>query len=208
MTGSTEAQAAIAELHRLIEAGAPQPISDLLDRLPEDARIAAVRSLARGQQRKLWKVVDGFREVRIIDMVPSGTPDLTAVTHYGKNSLPMFRLFEKRFYRPGGQDPHKPTELGGANFQSIQLLTGPGYFVAVDSPKRPEVLVDYYRVPKVKPDDFFPIEENRSNRGGLVYGYMIDTLRRVSEHVTIGSAAKHGKDIGAYFMLCREAVAK
>jgi hypothetical protein len=200
MTGTE----AIAELHRLIEAGAPQPISDLLDKLAEPARLEAVRSLARGQQRKLWNAVDGFREVRLLDMVPASTPDLKAVRHYGKNSLPMFRLFEKRFYRPGGQDPSKPAELGGANFQSIQLLTGPGYFVAVDSPKRPEVLVDYYRVPKVKPDDFFPIEENRRNRGGLVYGYMIDTLRRVSEHVTIGSAAKHGKDIGAYFVLCRE----
>lgn len=200
MTGNE----AIAELHRLIEAGAPQPISDLLDKLQEPERLEAVRSLSRSTQRKLWNAVDGFREVRITDMVPPSTPDLKAVRHYGKNSLPMFRLFEKRFYRPGGQDPAHPVELGGANFQSIQLLTGPGYFVAVDSPKRPEVLVDYYRVPKVKPDDFFPIEENRRNRGGLVYGYMIDTLRRVSEHVTIGSAAKHGKDIGAYFVLCRE----
>ena len=196
---------AIAELHGRIEAGAPQPISDLLDSLDEPTRLAAVRSLSRSHQRKLWNAVDGFRSVRVIDMVPPHTPDLTAVRHYGKNSLPMFRLFEKRFYRPGGQDPSNPSELGGANFQSIQLLTGPGYFVAVDSPKRPEVLVDYYRVPKVKPDDFYPIEENRRNRGGLVYGYMIDTLRRVSEHVTIGSAAKHGKDIGAYFVLCREA---
>lgn len=201
----TDSSGAIAELRGRIEAGAPQPISDLLDGLDEPSRLAAVRSLGRGQQRKLWHAVDGFRSVRLVDMVPPGVPDLTAVRHYGKNSLPLFRLFEKRFYRPGGQDPSHPKELGGANFQSIQLLTGPGYFVAVDSPERPEVLIDYYRVPKVKPDDFFPIEENRRNRGGLVYGYMIDTLRRVSEHVTIGSAAKHGKDIGAYFVLCRDA---
>jgi len=201
----TESTQAIAELHARIEAGAPQPISDLLDGLGEPTRIAAVRSLSRAQQRKLWRAVDGFRSVRLLDMVPASTPDLSAVRHYGKKSLPLFLLFEKRFYRPTGLDPKSPSELGGANFQSIQLLTGPGYFVAVDSPDRPEVLVDYYRVPKVKPDDFLPIEENRRNRGGLVYGYMIDTLRRVSEHVTVGSAAKHGKDIGAYFVLCRQA---
>lgn len=195
---------ASAELQGKISAGKPQPISDFLDSLDEPTRLTAVRSLSRLQQRALWQVVDGFRPVRILDMVPASTPDLTAVRHYGKNSLLMFRLFEKRFYRPAGQDPAHPTELGGANFQSIQKLTGPGYFVAVDSPKRPEVLVDYYRVPTVKPDDFFPIEENRRNRGGLIYGYMIDTLRRVSEHVTIGRAAKHGKEIGAYFVLCRD----
>ena len=117
-----------------IEAGAPQPISDLLDSLDEPTRIAATRALDRPLQRKLWKAADGFREVRVLDMVPAETPDLTAVRHYGINSLPLFRLFEKRFYRPGGQDPAHPSELGGANFQSIQALTGPGYFVAVDSP--------------------------------------------------------------------------
>jgi hypothetical protein len=33
---------------------------------------------------------------------------------------------------------------------------------------------------------------------------MVDTLRRVSEHVTIGSAARGGKDLGSWFVLCRE----
>jgi hypothetical protein len=33
---------------------------------------------------------------------------------------------------------------------------------------------------------------------------MIDTVRGVSEHVTIGSAARKGKDIGSWFILCRE----
>ena len=35
--------------------------------------------------------------------------------------------------------------------------------------------------------------------------FMVDTLRRVSEHVTIGSAARKGKDMGSWFALCREA---
>jgi hypothetical protein len=205
MTGQADA---IAELQGRIAAGAPQPISDLLDSLDEPTRLAAVYSLDRPQQRALWRAADGFRPVRILDLVPAGTPDLTAVRHYGKNTLPMFRMFEKRFYRPSGQDAAHPKELGGANFQSLQPLTGPGYFVAYDSPSRPEVLVDYYRVPTEKPSDFFPIEENKRNRGGLVYGYMIDTLRRVSEHVTIGSAAKHGKDINSWFVLCREVGAR
>ena len=40
--------------------------------------------------------------------------------------------------------------------------------------------------------------------GRFVYGFMIDTLRRVSEHVTIGSAARKGRDMGSWFLLCRE----
>jgi hypothetical protein len=38
-----------------------------------------------------------------------------------------------------------------------------------------------------------------------VYGFMVDTLRGVSEHVTIGCAARKGKEIGSWFILCREA---
>jgi hypothetical protein len=37
-----------------------------------------------------------------------------------------------------------------------------------------------------------------------VYGWMSDAMRRVSEHVSIGSAARHGKSLGTYFVLCRE----
>jgi hypothetical protein len=51
------------------------------------------------------------------------------------------------------------------------------------------------------------VKVTRNERGlsRFVYGYMVDTLRRVSEHVTIGSAARNGKDIGSYFVLCRQA---
>ena len=49
--------------------------------------------------------------------------------------------------------------------------------------------------------------EPRPNDLGLsrfVYGFMVDTLRRVSEHVTIGSAARKGRDLGSWFVLVRE----
>ena len=48
------------------------------------------------------------------------------------------------------------------------------------------------------------IRSNERGLGRLVYGFMVDTLRRVSEHVTIGSAARKGKDLGSWFILCRE----
>jgi hypothetical protein len=66
------------------------------------------------------------------------------------------------------------------------------------------VWVDYTQLPEGHPDDWPEIRPNDQGISRFVYGYMIDTLRRVSEHVTIGSAARKGKDLGSWFVLCRE----
>ncbi len=73
------------------------------------------------------------------------------------------------------------------------------------SEERPEILVDYHHVPGVRPEGWPPIRPNDRGLSRFVYGFMIDTLRRVSEHVTIGSAARAGKDMGSWFVLSREA---
>ena len=77
----------------------------------------------------------------------------------------------------------------------------------LDTPaaERPEVLVDYNRVPPAHPDGWPAIRPNERGLSRFVYGYMIDTVRGVSEHVTIGSAARKGKDLSSWFVLCREA---
>jgi hypothetical protein len=84
----------------------------------------------------------------------------------------------------------------------MAVVTGPGYFVAV--PSRDEVLVDYRQVPPEHPGGWPDIKPNERGLSRFVYGFMVDTLRRVSEHVTIGSAARNGKDMGSWFLLCRE----
>src|SRR5260221_12184222 len=85
--------------------GEPQPkprhIADFLDGLSHEERVSAVRALGRDSQRKLWNVVDGFAELTLDDFVPRKTPLLTPVRHFGRNTLPAFTLFEKRFYRLG-----------------------------------------------------------------------------------------------------------
>ena len=182
----------------------PRRISDLLDGLEHERRVAAIRSLGRGAQRRLYSAVEAFREVRLEDLVPSGVGDMASVRHFGKNTLPAFTHFEKRFCRPSGSDARKPGRLYGFNFQSLAPLTGPGYFVAVEDPNRAEVLIDYTQLPEGHPDGWPEIRPNDRGISSLVYGQMIDTLRRVSEHVTIGSAAKKGKDLGSWFVLCRE----
>ncbi len=194
------------ELQGLLADSAPQAarIADLLDGLDHEERVLAVRSLGRSQQRRLYAAVDGFRPVHLADLVPPGVEDFTTVRHFGRNTLPAFTLFEKRFCRPQQADHEKPAELFGFNFQTLAPLTGPGYFVAHEDPGRPEVWIDYRRVPAEHPEGWPEIRPNERGLSRFVYGFMVDTLRRVSEHVTIGSAARKGRDIGSWFVLCRE----
>jgi hypothetical protein len=187
-------------LGRLIaeEKAPPRRIATFLDDLPSPQQIAAVRSLGRSQLQSLFRLVDGFGELTLEHLVPAHVAPYTPVRHFGRNSLLLFTHFEKRFYRT------ERNEVAGANFQTVSPLTGPGYFVARRDPKRPEILIDYERLPAQAPRGWPPIRNNETGVSRLVYGFMIDRLRRVSNHVCIGSASRHGRALGAYFILCRE----
>jgi len=182
----------------------PAEVARFLDDLDHPERVEAIRGTSRGDQRKLYQAVDRFGQVRLADLVAPRVGAFETVRHYGKNTLPAFTHFEKRFCRPPQADPQQPEELYGFNFQTMSPVTGPGYFVAVEDRSRDEVLVDYRRVPDRKPDSWPPIKRNEQGLSRFVYGFMVDTLRRVSDHVTIGSAARNGKDLGSWFLLTRE----
>ena len=179
-------------------------IASFLDSLSHAQRVQATRALGRGEQRRLYDAVGGFRPVELAELVPASVADLAQVRHFGRNTLPAFTLFEKRFCRPRGADPRKPDALYGYNFQSLSPLTGPGYFVARPVPGRPEVDIDYRELPPARPPAWPAVRSNERGLGRFVYGFMVDTLRRVSQHVTIGSAARGGKAIGSWFVLVRE----
>ena len=179
-------------------------LAALLDGLGHDARVTWVRSLGRAEQRRLWDAAAGFLPLALADLVPPARADGETVRHFGKNTLPAFTHFEKRFCRPAGQDPRQPSALYGFNFQTMSWLTGPGYYVAHADPARPEVLIDYRELPPAAPAGWPPLKRNEVGAGRFVYGFMVDRLRRVSEHVTIGSAARNGKDLGSWFLLTRE----
>ncbi len=179
-------------------------VARFLDALSEEDRIAAIRSIGAKEQRRLYDAVQGFAPVRLVELVPPDVSDLGVVRHYGKNSLPVFSEFEKRFSRAPDLDPNAPEELMGFNFQTMSPITGPGYFVATEDAGRGEVLVDYRRVPDCHPEGWPAIRSNEKGLARFVYGFMVDTLRRVSEHVTIGSASRNGKEMGNWFVLCRE----
>ncbi len=182
----------------------PTEVARFLDDLSHEDRVEAVRGAGRDDQRKLYDAADGFGQVKLVDLVAPSVAAFATVRHHGKNTLPVFTHFEKRFCRGPETEPDRPTELYGFNFQTLSPITGPGYFVAVEDESRAEVLVDYRRVPAKHPEGWPAIKPNEKGLSRLVYGFMVDTLRRVSEHVTIGSAAKKGKDMGSWFILTRE----
>jgi hypothetical protein len=179
-------------------------VAELLDGLPHESRVRAVRAVGRAEQRRLYEAARGFAPVRLAELVPPAVAELETVRHFGRNTLPAFTHFEKRMCRPRGSDPEKPESLYGFNRQTLEPLTGPGYFVATPDEGAGEVLIDYRRVPPEAPPGWPPVRPNEVGLARFVYGHMVDTLRRVSTHVTIGSAARKGRDIGSWFLLCRE----
>lgn len=182
----------------------PGELCAFLDRLSHPERVEAIRATGRREQRRLYRAVEGFEAVHLAELVPPGKAALETVRHFGRNTLPAFTHFEKRMCRPASQDPDRPAELWGFNFQTLAAVTGPGYFLAREDANRGEVWVDYREVPPEAPPDWPPVRSNEALRSRFVYGFMVDTLRRVSEHVTIGSAARKGREMGSWFLLCQE----
>lgn len=199
-------RALATELESLIRApgSSPAAISERFDRLPSRLRTAVARGLSRRAQRALFEKMRGFAAVELAELVPPDRDDLETVRHFGRNTLPAFTLFEKRFCRLPGSSRTSPERLAGFNFQTFAALTGPGYFVARAEPGLGEVLVDYHLLPTVKPPDWPEIRSNEQGLARFVYGFMVDRLRRVAKDLTIGSAARHGRDLGSYFILSRE----
>ncbi|HZR80749.1 MAG TPA: hypothetical protein VFD92_06610 [Candidatus Binatia bacterium] len=173
--------------------------------VPHDERVAITEAIDGAGQAKLWDAARGER-VAIADMVPPDLGALRPVIFHGKNSLPVFTRFQKRFCRPA--PGVERDELWGYNYQPVGWLaplTGPGYFVAYDSGDAiGSVAVDYTRIPTGRPADWPEIHDNTFRLSRFIYNGMIDYLRRVSQHLLIGRATKAGKEMPNYFLLCRE----
>lgn len=167
-------------------------------------RVEITESLDGKAQEKLWHAADGG-PVTIGEMVPKDLGPLRPVIFHGKNSLPAFTHFQKRFCRPAAGTDRD--ELWGYNYQPTKWLaplTGPGYFVAYDSNGLGGVAVDYTRIPTGKPADWPEIHDNSYRLSRFIYNGTIDYLRRVSPHLLIGRATRAGKEMPNWFLLCRE----
>jgi hypothetical protein len=177
-------------------------IAAFLDSLGAAERVEAIAALGGVPlQRRLYEAVRGAPPVTLADLVPPETPPLREVIFEGKNSLLAFTRFQKRFCRP----PEAGTgeELWGYNHQALGWLTGPGYFVVREDRIR-GAAIDYREVPYQHPENWPGVAPNDRGFSRFVYKDMVDYLRRVSRDVFIGSAHRHGKEQGNYFILTRD----
>ena len=178
-----------------------EEIEGHLVRIPPIERVSQVLSLTRKQQERLWEIVGTRNKPFGLDfLVPEGAPALKPFPFEGKNSLPLFTRFRKVFYRtPTG-------EIAGYNNQTMEKVTGPGYYVAETSPQGPgPVFVNYTRIPAETPAGWPAIRPNEQGLSRFVYANMNDYLRWVSPDVVIGRAyrATTQDPLPNWFMLVR-----
>lgn len=175
-------------------------LSHYLDDLNQGRRVRAVRSMSAAEQALLFDAAKGHRPLTLADFVPEAARPLQPVIHFGCNSLPTFRTFEKRFCRP---DSTAAPELWGYNEQPMRCVTGPGYFVTRQADDN-EVVIDYFDIPPRKPAEWPELAPNSSRLGRFIYYKTRDYMRGVSRHLTVGRASREGKAMDNWFVLCRE----
>ena len=132
--------------------------------------------------------------------MPSSLGEDRTVIFEGRNSLPAFTSFQKRFARMGDM-------IVGYNHQTMSFITGPGIFVVREahegSDVPEELYFDYTAIPERIPSGFPAFKRNDSGLSNLVYANMKDYMRAVCTGVMVGAAYKKGKPEDAFFVLAR-----
>ncbi|MDB4937339.1 MAG: hypothetical protein JWP87_4311 [Labilithrix sp.] len=184
-------------------------LAEVLDGLGHEGRVHATRTWSKKRQAAIYEACKG-QSIDYDFLVPPSMGTLVEVIHDLHNTLPLFSNSQKRFCRlpKGDTEPREEFEIAGYNHASTNGLTGPGYFVVRpgDGEHEGELAIDYTKLPKSKPANWPEIRDNTGGIGALVYGGMIDYMRKVSTHVSIGRATK-GKPMDAWFTLVRKDVA-
>ncbi len=187
-----------ASLASLLRNGATRrAIAAHLDGLAPYARVQEVTSVGGKLVGELYDAVAGAEPLTLEDFVPSS--EKGTVIFEGRNSLPAFTHFQKRFARVGDV-------VVGYNHQTMSFATGPGYFVV--RPPTPgeahpdELFFDYTAdPPRGWPSAWPAFKPNTSGLSRAVYANMKDFCRRVANGVLVGKAYKRGVAQGAYFTL-------
>jgi hypothetical protein len=184
-----------------------EAVADLFDGLDHGGRMDALSGTSKAQQRRMWELAARSKPITLEHFVPPAAGVRTEVIHHGRNTLPVFRSFQKRFARAEDGSPR----LFGYNEGSTRPLIGPGYFVAHTTEGNPDweargaVVVNYFKVPDGPlPDGWPTVRLNSSGLQILVYNKTRDFMRKVSEHVSIGMAFKVESSLNNWFTLNRE----
>jgi hypothetical protein len=177
-------------------------LAKVLDEIGHEGRVHTIRTWGKKRQSEIFEAAKGFRPIDLDFLVPSSVGPMVEVIHEGFNTLPLFGRFEKRFVKLEGEE----LPVAGYNHQSMAALTGPGYFGATkgEGEHEGELVFDYRKVPKTKPAAWPDIRANEGGIAGIVNGGMVDYLRGLSNHVSIGVAYKDGKHRNQWFALVRK----
>ena len=177
-----------------------EPLTEVFERHAPDAQVNWMRSLGMWQLRRLWTLADRAE----LTLTPG---DLTASDRVtvcpGKNHLPMFSWFEKRFAMIDGQ------VVGYNESGWARAWVGPGHFSVVPGEHKGELILDYRAVPVTTHPSFPPLRSNEGVGGwpaplrGIVFGGLRDRLRRASAHLLVGRSDVKGLNPqrGAFFAL-------
>lgn len=169
-----------------------------LDALAPYSRVDQVTAVGGNLIGRLYDAAAGNAPLDVEFLVPR--KETGTVIFEGRNSLPMFTRFQKRFARVG-------EVVIGYNHQTMSVVTGPGYFVArppTEGEAHPdELFFDYTMDPprSGKPVDWPTWKPNTAGLSRAVYAHMKDYCRRVANGVLVGKAYKNGVAQGAYFTL-------
>ncbi len=177
-------------------------LARILDGLGHEGRVHTIGTWTKKDQERIFEASKGHMPLDLDFLVPSGVESLVEVIHDGKNTLPMFTHFQKRFVKLEDEE----LAMGGYNQQSMRWLTGPGYFGVTkgEGEHEGELLLDYRKIPKHKPSSWPEIRANDGLVSGIVNGGMVDYLRGISTHVSIGVAYKNGRHRNEWFALVRK----
>lgn len=167
-----------------------------LDSIAPDARVREATTLERDRQATLWNIAAQSGPITFEDLVPTTKGTFEPVPFEGQNDQPLFRSFQKVFYRmPDGS-------LGGRNTGPAAPFVGDGYYSVVSG--GPDgVYIDYTKLPKDKPASWPQIKRNDRGISIAVYGFMKDYLRRVHGRILIGHARKPILGSMGHFVLAR-----
>ena len=170
-----------------------------LSGLPGEEQVRQATDLARAHHALLWRlaaeVVAPGQEIQETDLVPPEAPPLSPVAFQGQNNQPLYRAFQKVFYRTTAG------EVAGYNVSDAAWFAGPGYYLVRSGPAG--LFIDYTAVPEERPEGWPQITRNEAGLSRFVYGHMQDYLRRVHGRIFIGRAYRKGRETNNYFVLAR-----
>lgn len=156
---------------------------------PEAEQVNVMHGLGKREMKRLWD-----------EGLPLGLAEMIAdegviVRHEGQNDLlPGFDRFEKHIVQRDGT-------AQGINVQTFAWATGPGHFTVRQ--EGTEVWFDYTTLAASVPAGWPALVSNDGGLARLVYGGMIDRVRKVVDRMVVGKVFRRGQEEEHYFMLWR-----